>query len=224
METQSALDDARGRRRGRGRPRGRRRRLRRAARAARQLDHLPGRRGRRQRHPLRAAGGRARRPRAGSTACSTRLQRIPSGMAPGVTTRLKVLAKLDIAERRKPQDGRISLNAAAVGRLLDIRVADAADGRGRVGRDAPARQVAEDPDARGARPLRGDARPAPRDHPQADRRPARHRADRLGQVDDALRRARRDQPARDQHHHRRGSGRVPAGRDQPGADQPARPG
>jgi len=41
----------------------------------------------------------------------------------GVTTRLKVLAKLDIAERRKPQDGRISLNAAAAGRMLDIRVA-----------------------------------------------------------------------------------------------------
>src|SRR5207245_9277800 len=44
-------------------------------------------------------------------------------MAAGVTTRLKVLAKLDIAERRKPQDGRISLNAAAAGRLLDVRVA-----------------------------------------------------------------------------------------------------
>ena len=34
-----------------------------------------------------------------------------------------MLAKLDIAERRKPQDGRISLNAKAAGRLLDIRVA-----------------------------------------------------------------------------------------------------
>ncbi len=42
---------------------------------------------------------------------------------PGVLTRLKVLAKLDIAERRKPQDGRISLNAAAAGRTLDVRVA-----------------------------------------------------------------------------------------------------
>jgi type IV pilus assembly protein PilB len=51
------------------------------------------------------------------------VQRIPKRMTPGVTTRLKVLAKLDIAERRKPQDGRISLNAAAAGRLLDIRVA-----------------------------------------------------------------------------------------------------
>ena len=51
------------------------------------------------------------------------MQRIPKRMAPGVTTRLKVLAKLDIAERRKPQDGRISLSAAAAGRMLDIRVA-----------------------------------------------------------------------------------------------------
>jgi type IV pilus assembly protein PilB len=51
------------------------------------------------------------------------VQRIPKRLAAGVTTRLKVLAKLDIAERRKPQDGRISLNARAAGRLLDIRVA-----------------------------------------------------------------------------------------------------
>src|SRR6478735_3787234 len=50
-------------------------------------------------------------------------QRIPKRMAAGVTTRLKVLAKLDIAERRRPQDGRMSLNARAVGRTLDIRVA-----------------------------------------------------------------------------------------------------
>src|ERR671934_2728730 len=46
------------------------------------------------------------------------VQRIPKRLANGVTTRLKVLAKLDIAERRKPQDGRISLPAAAAGRLL----------------------------------------------------------------------------------------------------------
>jgi type IV pilus assembly protein PilB len=51
------------------------------------------------------------------------MQRIPKRLIPGVTTRLKVLAKMDIAERRKPQDGRISLNAAAAGRMLDIRVA-----------------------------------------------------------------------------------------------------
>jgi type IV pilus assembly protein PilB len=51
------------------------------------------------------------------------VQRIPKRMMPGVVTRLKVLAKLDIAERRKPQDGRISLNAAAAGRVMDVRVA-----------------------------------------------------------------------------------------------------
>lgn len=51
------------------------------------------------------------------------VQRIPKRLANGVTTRLKVLAKLDIAERRKPQDGRIALNAAAAGRMMDIRVA-----------------------------------------------------------------------------------------------------
>jgi type IV pilus assembly protein PilB len=51
------------------------------------------------------------------------VQRIPKRLAAGVTTRLKVLAKLDIAERRKPQDGRIALNAAAAGRTMDIRVA-----------------------------------------------------------------------------------------------------
>jgi len=51
------------------------------------------------------------------------VQRIPKRMTAGVVTRLKVLAKLDIAERRKPQDGRISLNAAAAGRMLDVRVA-----------------------------------------------------------------------------------------------------
>src|SRR5919201_1207793 len=51
------------------------------------------------------------------------VQRTPKRMTPGVTTRLKVPPKLDIAERRKPQDGRISLNAAAAGRMLDVRVA-----------------------------------------------------------------------------------------------------
>ncbi len=51
------------------------------------------------------------------------VQRIPKRLAIAVTTRLKVLAKLDIAERRKPQDGRISLNVSSAGRILDIRVA-----------------------------------------------------------------------------------------------------
>jgi type IV pilus assembly protein PilB len=51
------------------------------------------------------------------------VQRLPKRMTAGVTTRVKVLAKLDIAERRKPQDGRITVSAATAGRRLDIRVA-----------------------------------------------------------------------------------------------------
>ena len=73
METQSALDDFEVVER--GRPGGRRRRLGRAARAARQLDRDAGRHRRRQRHPLRAAGGLTCSSGSGSTACSTR----PSG-------------------------------------------------------------------------------------------------------------------------------------------------
>lgn len=51
------------------------------------------------------------------------VQRLPRRLGPSVLTRLKVLAKLDIAERRRPQDGRISLSARAAGRELDVRVA-----------------------------------------------------------------------------------------------------
>ena len=50
------------------------------------------------------------------------VQRVPKQTAAGIITRFKVLAKLDIAERRKPQDGRISVNAAVAGRKLDVRV------------------------------------------------------------------------------------------------------
>jgi type IV pilus assembly protein PilB len=44
----------------------------------------------------------------------------PKHLALPVTSRLKVMANLDIAERRLPQDGRISLNL--VGRQIDLRV------------------------------------------------------------------------------------------------------
>jgi type IV pilus assembly protein PilB len=50
------------------------------------------------------------------------IERIPKRHAAGVVSRIKVMAKLDIAEHRKPQDGRISLRATAAKRLLDIRV------------------------------------------------------------------------------------------------------
>src|SRR3990167_10397534 len=44
----------------------------------------------------------------------------PRALAPLLTSRVKVMAKLDIAEKRLPQDGRISLRIA--GRAVDVRV------------------------------------------------------------------------------------------------------
>lgn len=44
----------------------------------------------------------------------------PRVLAPLIVSRLKVMAKLDIAEKRLPQDGRISLKIA--GRSIDVRV------------------------------------------------------------------------------------------------------
>jgi general secretion pathway protein E len=46
--------------------------------------------------------------------------RPPRMLAPVVVSRLKIMAKLDIAEKRLPQDGRIALRIA--GRAIDVRV------------------------------------------------------------------------------------------------------
>ena len=108
------------------------------------------------------------------------VQRIPKRMMAGVTTRLKVLAKLDIAERRKPQDGRISLNAAAAGRMLDIRVATLPTVEGESVVMRLLDKSKQRADADGARALGRDARADRRGaDPPADRRAPRHRADRL---------------------------------------------
>ncbi len=46
---------------------------------------------------------------------------VPSSAVPAVTSRVKIMSDLDIAERRVPQDGRISLQVA--GKPIDLRVA-----------------------------------------------------------------------------------------------------
>jgi type IV pilus assembly protein PilB len=50
-----------------------------------------------------------------------RLASIPKGMQPAVVSRLKVMGRLDIAERRAPQDGRVSVRVG--GEATDLRVA-----------------------------------------------------------------------------------------------------
>ncbi len=52
----------------------------------------------------------------------------PRNMAAVVVSRIKVMAKLDIAEKRLPQDGRISLRVA--GRAVDVRVSTLPSGHG----------------------------------------------------------------------------------------------
>jgi len=49
------------------------------------------------------------------------VETLPKGVLPAVISRLKIMSKLNIAERRLPQDGRIKLNIA--GKKVDLRVA-----------------------------------------------------------------------------------------------------
>ena len=46
---------------------------------------------------------------------------VPRRMVAGVTSRLKIMASLDIAEKRLPQDGRVGLTVG--GHPIDIRMA-----------------------------------------------------------------------------------------------------
>jgi general secretion pathway protein E len=56
------------------------------------------------------------------------VMQIRRAVAPLVVSRIKVMAKLDIAEKRLPQDGRISLRIA--GRAVDVRVSTVPAGHG----------------------------------------------------------------------------------------------
>lgn len=57
-----------------------------------------------------------------------RITEFPAAAAPLIVSRIKVMAKLDIAEKRIPQDGRISLRVA--NRPVDVRVSTLPSGHG----------------------------------------------------------------------------------------------
>jgi type IV pilus assembly protein PilB len=128
-------------------------------------------------------------------------------MASGVVSRIKIMADLDISERRVPQDGRFALTLE--GRRVDIRVVTLplTHGEGAVLRilDRSARVP-------GLELQRGDQ--------QAQRRGVGDRANRVGQVDDAVRGAARAQRRPAQHSHDRGPRRAEDRRDQADADRP----
>ena len=145
--------------------------------------------------------------------------RQPRSIIPGVISRLKVMADIDIAERRVPKDGRIGLSVE--GKAIDLRVSTLPTVYGekivmRILDRASGVQPLDGPrlPARAARRSTGSA------YEQALRRHPRHRPDRLRQVDDALRHAQPAQRPDAQHRDGRGSGRVPPRQRQPGADEP----
>ena len=98
------------------------------------------------------------------------------------------MANLDIAERRLPQDGRIRLTVG--GHPVDLRVSvlPTMFGESVVMRILDRSVVMLDLDVVGMPD--GILAVVPRGDPQAQRHRAGHRADRLGQDDHALRRAR----------------------------------
>ena len=142
----------------------------------------------------------------------------PKNIQGGLISRLKVMADLNIAEKRVPQDGRISMRVG--GRTLDLRVATLPTVYGekiviRVLDKSQALLRLEDLG------FSDDVVQAVlRVVQQAVRRDPGDRPDRFGEVDHHVRDAQHPERGRPQHHHGRGPGRVPAGRREPDAGEP----
>ena len=142
----------------------------------------------------------------------------PKSVQAGITSRLKIMAEINIAERRIPQDGRIGI--VVQGKQIDIRVATLPTVYGEkivmrlLDKSSVLLQLAD----LGFLPTELPAVPAV--VPQAVRSDPGHRTDGIGQVDDPVRDLEHPEPARGEHHHRRGPGRVPAAWREPGADEP----
>ena len=204
----------RGHRGGRGGRGGRARRRHRAARVgrrragdqARLLDPRPGGQRGRVRHPLRARRGR----HAGPLPRRRRAQRGRAG-AEADDLRRRLADQDHERARHRREAGAAGRPRQRQRRGTQGRPAghDPADPARRGGDDPHPRQGAGAAHARRARHgRRGPAQLLDRDL-EGPRRGPGHRADRLGQVDDALRGAHRGQRRREEHHHDRGPGRVP---------------
>ena len=143
---------------------------------------------------------------------------VPKRMISAVISRLKIMSELDIAEKRVPQDGRVSVTVEE--RRIDLRVTTLPTSARRGGDDPHPRRGQRPALARRSRHGRLRPRSLRGRLPPGLRRRAGHRADRLGQVDDALRGAGRAERDREEDHHDRGPGRVPDPRHQPDERQP----
>ena len=71
-------------------------------------------------HPHRAQARQQPWCACASTACCTRSTRCPAGVHAPIVSRVKMLSRIDISEKRKPQDGRIKTERD--GREVELRV------------------------------------------------------------------------------------------------------
>ena len=147
----------------------------------------------------------------------------PLKLKDAITSRLKIMAKLDISEKRLPQDGRIMLKMNIGGRKkqLDFRVSTLPTlwGEKIVLRLLDKENLRLDMTKLGFEAeSSGEIRES---HSEAVRHGVGHRADGIGQNEHAVLCDFPPQPAGHEHYDRRGSGRVSVGRCEPGADEGA---
>ena len=147
------------------------------------------------------------------------VMRSPRSIQAGVISRLKVMADINIAERRIPQDGRISMKVG--GRGIDLRVATLPTVYG----EKVVMRILD----KGQAVLRLDGPRLPaRDRERVSRASYRKPYGTIlvtgptgsGKSTTLYATLNTLNTARPQHHHGRGPGRVPAAGHQPGADQP----
>ena len=138
----------------------------------------------------------------------------PRRLLGALLSRIKILAKIDIAERRRPQDGRIKVTVGE--KQLDLRVSILPTNHGQ---SCVMRLLDKDNIKVGVRQLglsENDFQAVQKPDPPPQRHHPGDRADGFRQDDHPVRRPERAEPPGPQDHHGRGPGRVlPAGH-QPG--------
>ena len=112
----------------------------------------------------------------------------PMKLRDAIVSRVKIMSKLDIAEKRLPQDGRIKIrfNESGVPKEIDFRVSVPADALRREDRDASSRQRQADARHDAARLRAGVAGEVRGGDPAAVGHGARHRSDRQRQDQHAV--------------------------------------
>ena len=139
----------------------------------------------------------------------------PKQMQLALVSRFKIMSSLDIAERRLPQDGRMRMRVGGKDYDLRVSIMPTVHGEKIVLRVLDKSNLSASIDKLGPGPGHLPAVQGRRGC--AARLDPGHRPDRFRQDHHALFRAQRAQQPDLQHRHRRGPGRIPDSRHQPGA-------